>query len=169
MEAITTLSGALTVLAVGFVNLKWEKFGNVAVTLVALIGGGLLIWMSQTDTIWVAYAGYVLFRMSYQMMMTVSSFEIAKTLKGDSTGLIFGVNTWAALGLQTILTVTVADAAGLALTIRNQFIVYGSLYAGAGIVFAAVFAVILPLTSSAKSSNAVLSASMTESGMNPER
>ena len=53
--------------------------------------------------------------------------------------------------------------------IRNQFIVYGSLYAGAGIVFAAVFAVILPLTSSAKSSNAVLSASMTESGMNPER
>ena len=122
MEAITTLSGALTVLAVGFVNLKWEKFGNVAVTLVALIGGGLLIWMSQTDTIWVAYAGYVLFRMSYQMMMTVSSFEIAKTLKGDSTGLIFGVNTWAALGLQTILTVTVADAAGLALTIRNQFV-----------------------------------------------
>lgn len=69
------------------------------------------------------------------MMMTVSSFEIARTLEGDSTGVIFGINTWAALGLQTILTLTVADEVGLALAIPTQFLVYGSLYILTGLVF----------------------------------
>lgn len=48
------------------------------------------------------------------------SSEVAKHLNKDSYGLIFGVNTFIALILQTILTMAVADEGGLAFTIRDQ-------------------------------------------------
>ena len=44
-------------------------------------GGSFLVGMGHTNEIFVAYVGYILFRMSYQTMMTVASFEIAKDLK----------------------------------------------------------------------------------------
>ena len=77
--------------------------------------------------------------MSYQILMTVASFEIAGRIAHHTTGLIFGINTWFALGFQTILTITVADKAGLDLEVRPQFIVYGSLYLLAGVAFAGYF------------------------------
>ena len=43
------------------------------------------------------------------------------------------------MGLQTALTLAVADAVGLALPIRDQFVVYGSLYIAAGGLFAGYF------------------------------
>ncbi len=38
--------------------------------------------------------GYLLFRVSYQMLMTIASFEIAREIHRDAYGLIFGINTW---------------------------------------------------------------------------
>ena len=64
---------------------------------------------------------------------------VASLDRGESTGLVFGLNTWAALGLQTALTLTVADAAGLALPVRTQFVVYAALFWVAGLAFAAYF------------------------------
>ncbi len=43
------------------------------------------------------------------------------------------------LGLQTCLTLAVADAAGLALPVRDQFYVYGGLYLATGVGFFAYF------------------------------
>ena len=83
--------------------------------------------------------GYVFIRMAYQLLMTVASFEMAKTLPADSYGLVFGLNTWVGVGLQTVLTVVVADGAVLALDIRPQFVVYASLYFVAGAAFAGYF------------------------------
>ena len=40
--------------------------------------------------------------MSYQALMTVAYFEIVKELPKDSYGLIFGFNTFVALGIQVI-------------------------------------------------------------------
>ena len=76
-----------------------------------------------------------MFRMSYETMMTVASFEIAKCISKDAFGIIFGINMWAALCLQTLLTITVASSAGLALPVPTQFVVYGALYGIAGIAF----------------------------------
>jgi len=41
-------------------------------------------------------------------------------LNEDSTGLIFGVNTFLAVAFQTVLTVIVVDERGLALTTSTQ-------------------------------------------------
>ena len=50
----------------------------------------------------------------------VPSFEIARHISPSSYGLVFGLNTFLALGFQTILTTIVADSAGLALEPRQQ-------------------------------------------------
>ena len=58
VEAIATLLGAVTVLGVQFVPLKWDKhWGNLSILIVSYVGGGFLFWMSQTDSILVAYGG----------------------------------------------------------------------------------------------------------------
>ena len=47
-------------------------------------------------------------------------YNLARKLKTDSFGLVFGFNTFVALGLQTVLTIVVADHRGLHLYIRTQ-------------------------------------------------
>ncbi len=136
VEAVATLSGALTVFAVGQITfVDWKRFGDVAILIVTLVGGFLLSAMAYTDTIWMAYGGYILFRMSYNMMMTVASYEIARNLRENSYGLVFGFNQFMALGVQTALTITVADSAGLNLCPRSQFYVYSGYYVVAGLGF----------------------------------
>ena len=49
-----------------------------------------------------------------------SSFEVARLISDDSYGLVFGFNTFVALLFQSILTLVVADDAGLALPPRTQ-------------------------------------------------
>ena len=46
------------------------------------------------------FLGYLLYRMAYQVLMTVATVEIVKDLHADSYGLIFGANLFAALGCQ---------------------------------------------------------------------
>merc|ERR1711915_446700 len=63
------------------------------------------------------------------------SFEIARKITRTSYGLVFGFNTFLALGFQTILTSVVADSVGLALPPRDQFRVYAGFFLVVGIVF----------------------------------
>jgi hypothetical protein len=56
----------------------------------------------------------------YLIIYFIYSAEIAKHLNENSYGLIFGVNTFIALVLQSILTVIVVDERGLALDTRTQ-------------------------------------------------
>ena len=63
------------------------------------------------------------------MLMTVSSFEIVKKLDSnglDCYALVFGINMFCALGIQTVLTVIVNDT--LELSPRPQFIVYSTFF-----------------------------------------
>lgn len=50
---------------------------------------------------------------------------MAQKLRKETHGLIFGINMFIALLLQTLLTVIVSDFKGLALDERDQYIVYG--------------------------------------------
>lgn len=63
-------------------TLRWDKYGDLAIFVVTGFGGSFLVGMGYTSEIFVAYIGYILFRMSYQTMMTVASFEIAKVVNG---------------------------------------------------------------------------------------
>lgn len=49
--------------------------------------------------------------------------------------LVFGVNTFIALALQTLLTLIVVDARGLGLDITTQFLIYASYFAAISLVF----------------------------------
>ena len=69
--------------------------------------------MGLSNDIWTAYIGYLLYRPLFQMLITVASFEIARQIKSDCCGLVFGVNTFFALAFQTLLTVVVVEWIGL--------------------------------------------------------
>lgn len=53
-------------------------------------------------------------------LFVCSSSEVAKGLKKKSYGLVFGINTFLALLLQTILTLVVVDKIGLSLEPKAQ-------------------------------------------------
>jgi thiamine transporter 2/3 len=71
--------------------------------------------------------------MSYQTLMTVASFEIVKDLPSDAYGLVFGLNVFLALGLQTALTFVVNDT--LEVEPRPQFVIYSAYFLVATLLF----------------------------------
>lgn len=135
VESTHTLLGALTALGIGFVRLDWSSHGEWMLSVVSILDGICLFIMSTTKNIWVAYVTYIIFRVLYQMMITIASFQVAKDLRDDTHGLIFGCNTFLALLLQTILVFVVVDESGLAASSRLQFMIYG----GCCLVLAIVF------------------------------
>lgn len=72
---------------------------------------------------------------SIAYILFISSAEVAQVISEDSYGLVFGVNTFVALVLQTILTLIVSDRKGLELKEADQFLVYGCCYAVLGIFY----------------------------------
>jgi len=135
VEAVTTLVGAGLALILGFTKFNWSIIGEPSLALISLLDALMLYLMATTDSIIMAYVGYVVFRALYQMMITVASFEIASNITQNSYGLVFGFNTFLALGFQTILTTIVADSVGFALSPRNQFQVYAGFFLVVGLVF----------------------------------
>ena len=103
--------------------------------IISILDAVMLYLMATTDDIVIGYAGYIVFRALYQMMITVASFEIASNISQNSYGLVFGFNTFLALGFQTILTTVVADSVGLALPPKQQFEVYSGFFLVTGLVF----------------------------------
>ena len=79
--------------------------------------------MAISSNIWLAYIGYLIFRISYQILMTIASFEIVKLVPKDALGLIFGFNSFLGLGFQTLLSFIVNTQLGL--DPKPQFVVYG--------------------------------------------
>lgn len=69
------------------------------------------------------------------------SAEVAKHLEDDSFGLVFGINTFVAVLLQSILTVTVVANEVLALTIFQQFTVYAVYFFALAAIYLAAFIV----------------------------
>jgi len=67
------------------------------------------------------------------------SAEVAQGISQDSYGLIFGVNTFLALILQTILTLVLSDEQGFAFKERTQFFAYGVYFLILGLLFFTTF------------------------------
>ena len=72
VEALTTLTGAALSFALGYARLNWALVGEPALFVTSAVGGAVLVLMAGTEDIWVAYAGYAIFRALYQMMITVA-------------------------------------------------------------------------------------------------
>ncbi|XP_068239542.1 thiamine transporter 1-like [Palaemon carinicauda] len=133
VEAASTLLSALSAFAVGYFHLNWSLFGESTMAIISLLDALLLFFMGVTQNIWVGYVNYILFRASYQVMITIASYQVAKELRADSYGLVFGMNMFVALFLQTILTAIVIEA--LQIGSKLQFVLYGGYFGVLAFVF----------------------------------
>ncbi|NXX43244.1 S19A3 protein, partial [Tricholaema leucomelas] len=120
--------GSAAAMAVGYVKLNWDLSGELALGIFSVMDAGALFLMHFTDNIWACYAGYLVFKACYMLLITIATFQIAITLSMERYALMFGFNNFVALVIQTILTVVVVDPKGLGLDINTQFLIYGSYF-----------------------------------------
>lgn len=135
VEAVSTLLGAVAVFAVGYIKISWSTWGEMTLSLFSLLIAAAVYIMDTVGDIWVCYASYVVFRIIYMLLITIATFQIAANLSMERYALVFGVNTFIALALQTLLTLIVVDASGLGLEITTQFLIYASYFAFIAVVF----------------------------------
>ncbi|XP_050771377.1 thiamine transporter 1 [Gymnogyps californianus] len=135
VEAASTLLGAVAVFVVGHIKTSWAMWGEVALALFSFLIAAAVYIMDTVRNIWVCYASYVVFRIIYMLLITIATFQIATNLSVERYALVFGVNTFIALALQTLLTLIVVDASGLGLDIFTQFMIYASYFAAISLVF----------------------------------
>nr|XP_057941899.1 thiamine transporter 1 [Doryrhamphus excisus] len=136
VETASTLLGAVAALLVGYLPVSWSVWGELALCLLSLLMAACLLIMDLLRNIWLCYGAYVLFRATYMLLITVATYEIAASLDMQRYALVFGVNTFLALSLQSLLTLVVVDSAGLRLDIFTQFFIYS-------VYFAVIAAVLL--------------------------
>ncbi|XP_041419407.1 solute carrier family 19 member 3 L homeolog isoform X2 [Xenopus laevis] len=139
--------GAVLSFLVGYVKVNWDVFGELALTIFSAIdAGAIFIFMVYSRNIWMCYAGFIIFKSCYMLLITIATYQVAVNLSMERYALLFGFNTFVALVLQTILTLIVVDPRGLALDIVTQFIVYGSYFIViAGIFFVRSMYLLIPL------------------------
>ncbi|KAM4566775.1 solute carrier family 19 member 3b [Odontesthes bonariensis] len=135
VEAACSVVGAAAAFSVGFIKVSWAVWGELALGLFSAAGAGAVFLMAFTSNIWVCYGAYVIFKSCYMFLITITTFQIASNLSMECYALTFGINTFIALSLQTIITVIVVDETSLGLDIETQFIVYGSYYACISLLF----------------------------------
>lgn len=135
VETLSTLLGALAALLVGYMPVCWALWGELALFVLSLLMAVCVFVMDTVRNIWLCYSSYVLFRATYMLLITVATYQIAASLNMQRYALVFGVNTFMALLLQSLLTVVVVDSAGLGLNVFTQFFIYGSYFAVISLVF----------------------------------
>ncbi|XP_015228195.1 PREDICTED: thiamine transporter 2-like [Cyprinodon variegatus] len=135
VEAVSSVVGAAAAFSVSFIRVNWAMWGELALGLFSAVCSGAVYLMAFTSSIWACYAGYVIFKSCYMFLITITIFQIASNLSMECYALTFGINTFIALALQTIITVIVVDEAALGLDIVTQFIIYGSYYGVISVVF----------------------------------
>ncbi|TNN34737.1 Thiamine transporter 1 [Liparis tanakae] len=135
VETLSTLLGALAALLVGHLPVSWSRWGEPALSLLSLLMALCVVAMVSLGNIWLSYSCYVLFRAVYMLLITVATYQVAASLSVQRYALVFGVNSFVALLLQTGLTVVVVDSAGLGLDVFTQFLIYGGYFAVISVVF----------------------------------
>ncbi|XP_036614148.1 thiamine transporter 2 [Trichosurus vulpecula] len=128
VEAVATFGGAVAAFAVGYVKIDWDLFGELALGIFSAVDAGSLFLMHFTTNIWLCYAGFLIFKSVYMLLITIAVFQIAVNLSMERYALVFGVNTFLALVIQTIMTLIVVDARGLSLHVDVQFLIYGGYF-----------------------------------------
>lgn len=139
VEALVTLFSAIVTLFAERIQkfLFLNRNNLVILTLLTGLEGFSLILAAKTTNLYVSYVGYMLFCTLFAFTITICSAGLAKKLEDDSFGLIFGINTFVALVMQSLLTVIVVSGNVLHLSVIDQFLVYAGCY----FVFAGLYAI----------------------------
>ncbi|XP_063264394.1 thiamine transporter 2-like [Prinia subflava] len=128
VEAVATLLSSVTSFLVQYMKINWDHFGELALGIFSAIDAACLFLMHFFTNIWACYAGYLIFKACYVLLLTIATFQIAVNLSMERYALMFGFNNFIALLIQTILTIVVVDSRGLGLDIVTQFLIYGSYF-----------------------------------------
>uniref|UniRef100_A0A3Q3KQM5 Uncharacterized protein n=1 Tax=Monopterus albus TaxID=43700 RepID=A0A3Q3KQM5_MONAL len=128
VDGIGTLSGAAATVAVGHMSLEWSVWGELLLGVLTFLIAGAVFLMDLTDNIWISYTCYILSKTIYMQLATICSFQIAKTLSRKRYALVFGINIFMGMVLQSVLTAIVINTKSLQLTITSQFVIYASFF-----------------------------------------
>lgn len=134
-EAAYTATATTAILVMSLISIDWDKWGEITLVLISVIDTLCLIINARTESIWVMYGCYIGYRSLYQVMITIAQWNLARKMVGESYGLVFGLNSFVALVLQTALTAVASDKRGLGLGPREQYIVYAGCHAVIGAIF----------------------------------
>lgn len=112
--------GSVTSFLVQYMKINWDHFGELALGIFSAIDAGCLFLMHFSTNIWACYASYLIFKACYMFLLTIATFQIAVNMSMERYALMFGLNNFIALLIQTILTIVVVDSRGLGLDIVAQ-------------------------------------------------
>ncbi|XP_041897673.1 thiamine transporter 2-like isoform X3 [Corvus kubaryi] len=120
VEAIATFLSSVTSFLVQYMKINWDHFGELALGIFSAIDAGCLFLMHFSTNIWACYASYLIFKACYMFLLTIATFQIAVNMSMERYALMFGLNNFIALLIQTILTIVVVDSRGLGLDMVTQ-------------------------------------------------
>ncbi|NWH74347.1 S19A1 protein, partial [Piaya cayana] len=118
VDAASTLLGAVASFAAGYVKIRWTLWSELVIGLFLVPIAMYVVPLrnhshpSIQTGIWSS------------LVPLFPSFQIATSLSKELCALVFGVNTFFATVLKTIITIIVADKRGLGLSVHPQFYVY---------------------------------------------
>ncbi|XP_077971124.1 thiamine transporter 2-like isoform X1 [Styela clava] len=128
VEAAAQILGAGAAFSVGYMRVDWKKWGEMFLGWGSVIKSGLLLIMYMTTDIWICYVAYIIFIGLYNFVITISQFQIAVGLSTERFALVFGMNTFFAVVLNSLLTLIIVDDAVLGLDAKTQFVIYSGYF-----------------------------------------
>ncbi|KAE9555535.1 hypothetical protein FO519_001206, partial [Halicephalobus sp. NKZ332] len=134
-DAAYTLIAAILILLTNRFPINWDKWGEAILVLISIVDAVFLVLFSQTNSIYLMYFCYIFYRSLYQVMAAIAQWNIAKNMVTESYGLVFGVNDFIALVMQSLLVRIVTDNRGLGMQVRESFLVYAALHALTAVIF----------------------------------
>ncbi|NXH55160.1 S19A1 protein, partial [Rhabdornis inornatus] len=118
VDAASTLLGAVASFAAGYTKIRWTLWSELVIGFLVPIA--MCVVLLGTCS----HPGSWLYARSSPVFLFFPSFQIATSLSKELCALVFGVNTFFATVLKTIITIIVADKRGLGLSVHPQFYVY---------------------------------------------
>lgn len=75
VEAVITLLGAVTAILAGYIdNKRLYQYDTLILTLCTIAAAALLLWASQTPSLYVCYGAYIVFGSIYNFMITIARY-----------------------------------------------------------------------------------------------
>ncbi|XP_063704425.1 folate transporter 1-like [Culicoides brevitarsis] len=130
VEALVTLLSALVTTFAEKIHgtVLFKSSSLVTLTILTTFSGFAILLGTKTTSLYISYAGYIIFCTLFAFTITISSAEVAKRLAPDSFGLIFGFNTAMGLTLQSLLTFVVVSKTFMDLDVKTQFTIYAGFF-----------------------------------------
>ncbi|NXQ78932.1 S19A1 protein, partial [Nyctibius grandis] len=119
VDAASTLLGAGASFAAGCVKIRWTLWSELVIgAFLVPIAMCVILLGTRSPPQQLGW------HQGLTSLLLFPSFQIATSLSKELCALVFGVNTFFATVLKTIITIIVADKRGLGLAVHPQFYVY---------------------------------------------